>query len=80
MNDRTMYTASGPQLADVNREAIRGAILAGADPQAVISPAVVTASDLGHRLFGSEEILDALKETLEMQRGKPMPKSDKYAR
>jgi hypothetical protein len=67
--------ATGPLFDEINRkvaDAIGEAIQQGADPQAAIGAAVITASDFAVLMFG-QEALD-LKATLEMQRGKPLPK------
>ena len=68
--------AIGPLFDEIDRkvaDAIGQAIERGADPQAAIGTAVITASDFAQLMFG-EEALDDLKATLEMQRGKPLPK------
>jgi hypothetical protein len=68
--------AGGPLFDEINRkvaDAIGEAIQAGADPQAAIGAAVITASDFAQLMFG-ELALDALIETLKMQRGKSLPK------
>jgi hypothetical protein len=68
--------ATGPIFDEINRrvaDAIGEAVQKGADPQAAIGAAVITASDFAVLMFG-EEALDDLKATLEMQRGKALPK------
>jgi hypothetical protein len=67
---------TGPIFDEINRkvaDAIGEAIQKGADPQAAIGTAIITASDFAQLLFG-EEALDDLKATLDMQRGKSLPK------
>jgi hypothetical protein len=76
MAERGNMQVTGPLFDQINRDvadAIGRAIEKGADPQAAISAAVITASDFAQLMFG-EEALDDLKATLEMQRGKSLPK------
>ena len=68
--------ATGPLFDEMNRkvaDAIGEAIQKGADAQAAIAATVIAASDFAQLMFG-EEALDDLKATLEMQRGKSLPK------
>jgi ATP-dependent exoDNAse (exonuclease V) beta subunit len=73
-DDSTPMQATGPLFDEINRrlaDAIGEAIQNGADAQAAIGAAVITASDFAVLVFG-EEALDDLKATLEMQRGQKM--------
>lgn len=53
--------ATGPLFDEINRkvaDAIGEAILQGADPQAAIGAAVITASDFAQLMFGEEALDD----------------------
>ena len=75
-DDGAPMQVTGPLFDEINRkvaDAIGEAIQQGADPPAAIGAAVITASDFAVLMFG-EAALDDLKATLELQRGKPLPK------
>jgi hypothetical protein len=75
-DDGAHLQATGPLFDEINRkvaDAIGEAIPKGADAQAAIGAAVITASDFAQLMFG-EEALEDLIERLKMQRGKPLPK------